>query len=337
MVADGTHILLDQRLVAVVATFNRSAALQKTIARLLAEPCEAIVVVDNGSTDGTREWLNAQTDVRIYPVFPKSNLGGAGGFELGMHVAMEQYNPDWVVVMDDDARPDKGAFVRFVDAAHHGWDVLAAAVYYPNGNICEMNRPSRNPFWHLNEALGTIWGTLVGRGRQGFHIPDTAYTGDAVVPVDAASFVGMFVSRAVIEAIGLPDGKMFIYGDDVGYSLRARQARFTIGFAPDLRFEHECSTFIEKKVYRPYWKIYYNYRNGLINYRAAAGIYFWAVAPVFILKWFRNAKHYGEDKHIFISLLRRAIKDGFANRREVSHAEVLALVERLQTKGHPKS
>jgi rhamnopyranosyl-N-acetylglucosaminyl-diphospho-decaprenol beta-1,3/1,4-galactofuranosyltransferase len=330
MGADGSQILLDQRLVAVVVTFNRFEALKKTLARLLDEPCEAIVVVDNGSADGTREWLHAQTDPRVFPVFTKTNLGGAGGFEHGMHVAMEKFDPDWVVVMDDDARPAPGAFVRFVDAAHHGWDVLAAAVYHPEGHICEMNRPSRNPFWHGAEFFKTIWGTLTGQGRKGFHVSDVAYNGDTVLPVDAGSFVGMFISRAVIQGIGLPDGKLFIYGDDVAYSLRARTAGYKIGFAPKLRFEHECSIFAEKKVYTPYWKIYYNYRNGLITYRQAAGWWFYFVVPVFILKWVLTARHYGKDKRIFYSLLWRALKDGFANRRTIDHTEVLALVETLQ-------
>ncbi len=332
MVADGSQVLLDQRLVAVVATFNRFEALKKTVKRLLAEPCEAIVVVDNGSTDGTREWLHGLTDARVVPVLSETNLGGAGGFELGMHVAMETFAPDWVVVMDDDARPDPGAFVRFVDAAHNGWDMLAAAVYYPDGQICEMNRPSRNPFWHMPEFLQTVSGVLRGQGRKGFHLDDAVYEGDTVVPVDAGSFVGLFISRAVIEDIGLPDGKLFIYGDDVSYSLRARTAGYTIGFAPKLRFEHECSTFAEKKVYRPYWKIYYNYRNGVITYRQAAGAMFLVMAPVFILKWYLLGRHYGEDKHIFYSLLWRALKDGFRNRRDVDHAQVLAWVKDLENK-----
>jgi len=266
------------------------------------------------------------------PVFTKSNLGGAGGFELGIHVAVETHDPDWVVVMDDDARPYPGAFVDFARVTQEPWDVLAAAVYYPDGHICEMNRPSRNPFWHVAELLKTLFGTFLGRGRQGFHISDQAYSAQMTVPIDAGSFVGMFISRRVIESIGKPDGKLFIYGDDVSYSLRARDAGFDIGFAPQIRFEHACSTFTEKKVYTPYWKIYYNYRNGLITYRQAAGRAFYFVAPVFLLKWLLLGRHYGTDKRVYYSLLWRAVKDGFANRLELKHADLLALVEQLERK-----
>jgi len=332
MGADGAQSLIDQRLVAVVATFNRKADVQETIARLLAEPCMAVVVVDNGSTDGTREWLKAQNDPRVLPVFTESNLGGAGGFELGIKRAIDTYDADWVVVMDDDARPYPGAFVDFARVAQENWDVLSAAVYYPDGHICEMNRPSRNPFWHRSAFIKTLFSTLRGQGRKGFHISDQAYGEQMTVPIDAGCFVGMFISRRVIERIGLPDGKLFIYGDDVSYSLRAREAKFRIGFAPQVRFEHACSTFSEKKVYSPYWKIYYNYRNGLITYRQAAGKAFYFVAPVFLLKWVLLGRHYGADKGVYYSLLWRAIKDGFANRLELKHTELLALVARLEQK-----
>jgi GT2 family glycosyltransferase len=330
MGADGAHLLIDQRLVAVVATYNRRAEIQKTVARLLDEPCVGIVVVDNGSSDGTREWLKSRTSARVVPVFPEANLGGAGGFELGMQVARDMFDPDWVVVMDDDARPYPGAFGDFSDVTQEQWDILAAAVYYPDGHICEMNRPSRNPFWHRAEFVKTCFGVCLGQGRKGFHVPDQAYGVQMTLPVDAASFVGMFISRRVMEHIGKPDGKLFIYGDDVSYSLRARKAGFRIGFAPKIRFEHACSTFAQKKTYTPYWKVYYNYRNGLITYREAAGWLFPVVAPVFLLKWVLNGRHYGADKGIFYRLLWRAIKDGFANRRDLEHADLLTMVEQLE-------
>ena len=315
------------QLVAVVVTYNRLDKLQKTLAHVLAEPCEAVVIVDNGSTDGTRDWLKAHTDPRVHPLLADENRGGAGGFEAGIQEALKCFAAHWVVVMDDDARPLAGAFDRFAQHADGAWDVLVAAVYYPDGHICEMNRPSRNPFWHVPALLKTTALALLGKGRRGFHITDAAYKSDQVTPVDAGSFVGMFIARRVIEDIGLPDGRLFIYGDDVSYSLRARRAGHRIGFAPRIAFEHDCSTFIDKKVYRPYWKIYYNYRNGLLTYKQAAGPWFWLLAPVFVAKWVLSARHYGQDKPIFYKVLWRALKDGFSGRIDVDHADILDLAD----------
>ena len=139
------------RLVAVVVTHNRLDKLKATLARLLAQPrplLQAVVVVDNVSTDGTGDWLAAQDDPRLVVQTTAGNIGGAGGFENGMKLAVQRFDPDWLVVMDDDARPEPDAFAAFHDLAPIQWDGIAAAVYFPDGQICEMNRPSRNPFWH---------------------------------------------------------------------------------------------------------------------------------------------------------------------------------------------
>ena len=326
MVADGQNFVKESRLVAVVVTYNRLDEIKITTSQLLKESCQAVIVVDNGSTDGTREWLNEQTNPKLHVVLTKINLGGAGGFELGVRVACEDYNPDWVVVMDDDARPETGAFQNFLKTADCNWGIIASAVYLPNGNICEMNRPSRNPFWHLMAFFKTLLNMLKGQGRKGFHIGNDCYDREDIQDIDVASFVGMFISREVVEKIGLPDGKLFIYGDDVAYCLRARKAGFSIGFAPFVQFQHACSTFENKKTYTPIWKVYYNYRNGLFTYKMASGLYFPAVVIICLTKWALNGRHYGSEKKIYYKLLWKAVRDGLMSRRSTEHVDLVRMV-----------
>lgn len=130
-------------LVAVVVTYNRCEQVKTTISRLLdtsPSVLEKIVVVDNGSTDGTQKWLDTHPDPRLDVMRFSENLGGAGGFAAGMRHASKQFNPDWIVVMDDDARPAIGALEAFAESCPDAGTCVAAAVYYPNGGICEMNR-----------------------------------------------------------------------------------------------------------------------------------------------------------------------------------------------------
>lgn len=316
------------RLVAVVVTHNRLAQLQVTLARLLAHPPEllaGVVVVDNRSTDGTPAWLDAQTDPRLIVLRLEENRGGAGGFEAGLRLAAERLDPDWLVVMDDDARPEPGALAAFAAMDRTGWAALAAAVRYPAGGICEMNRPSRNPFWHA----GAFVRTLLGGGRAGFHLGDAAYAQAAVQPVDAASFVGLFLSRAALARAGFPDGGLFLYGDDVIYTLRLSAAGGRIGFAPGVRFEHDCSSLAQGggHALRPIWKTYYNYRNGLLAYRLAAGpVWFWPVLAVVVPKWAWRARHQPKGlRALYLRLLARAVADGLAGHTARPHAEVLAM------------
>lgn len=314
-----------QTLVAVVVTHNRLEKLKATLARLLdsgAEDLQAVVVVDNVSTDGTAEWLAAQDSPRLVVQSSARNLGGAGGFETGMRLAVERFDPDWIVVMDDDARPAPGALAAFHAGAHPDDVARAAAVYFPDGRICEMNRPSVNPFWHIGVFLRTL-----RRGRNGYHIPYSAYEAPAPRPIDLTSFVGLFLSRRIIRETGFPEGKLFLYGDDVIYTLRLRRRGLKIVFDPDLRFEHDCSTFEndQHRVFRPLWKVYYTYRNGLLMYRAAAGPLFWPLLLLLVPKWWLAAGRYGEDRATYLRLMRCAVTDAVLKRVRRSHDEVMAL------------
>lgn len=313
------------RLVAVVVTYNRLDKLRITLARLLDAPAaelEAVLVVDNASTDGTADWLATQDDSRLVVHRAAVNGGGAGGFETGMRLAMERFDPDWLVVMDDDARPAPGALAAFHATDRSGAEAWGAAVYYPGPDkrICDMNRPAVNPFWHR----GALWRTVLGKGRDGFHLgPDDYAPGAPVTPVDAASFVGLFVSRAAIGRVGYPDGRLFIYGDDTLYTLGLVRAGGVILFDPGLEFEHDFSTHSETdKRFRPLWKSYYHYRNLLMVYRLCSGWMFVFVAPAAAAKWLLKLRHHSGERWAFTGYVLRALRDGLLRRTDVAHDTV---------------
>lgn len=309
-------------LAAVIVSFNRFEQLKKGIAAVLAEPVAGVVIVDNGSTDGSREWLADLQDSRIRVLMPERNLGGAGGFEIGFREALEAFSPDWLVCFDDDARPEKGALATFLQRDLADIDAAAAAVYYPDGRICEMNRPSWNPFWHVRLLCRTALGVLTGRSRQGFHLPDEQYASQEALEIDSSSFVGCFVCADAVRRVGLPRGELFIYGDDIIYTLNLRKRGGRHLFLSDVRFVHDCSTFSGKVVtYQPLWKAYYTYRNGLEMYRIAAGWWFPLVVPIKIGSWLLAARHY-KEKRQYLSLCHLAIWDAMKRNFSRSHDEI---------------
>jgi GT2 family glycosyltransferase len=310
-----------QRIAAIVVTHNRLAQLEHTIERLLTEPIDVVVLVDNGSTDGTVERFERINDSRFHLISLPTNRGGAGGFEEGLRQTKALFDPDWCVLMDDDARPEAGAVARFRAMDCSGLGGVAAAVYTSDGSICDMNRPSVNPFWHRKAFLRT----LMGGGRMGFHLADDAYAAQMSTPIDAASFVGLFLSRSAIKATGFPDGRLFIYGDDVLYTLAMRRAGQGLLFAPTIRFEHDFKTFnAESRAFRPMWKIYYHYRNLLFVYRSAAGLLFWPALLVILPNWFLKARYYGEDWSLYLKFLNFALLDAMRGKLDRPHAEVLS-------------
>ncbi len=315
------------RLVAVVVTHDRLAQLKVTLARLAQSPetdLAAVLVVDNASTDGTGDWLAARRDPRLHVLRLPRNVGGAGGFEAGMRHAATRLDPDWILVMDDDARPAPGALAAFRAAPRDADTAYAAAVRYPGGGICEMNRPGLNPF----ARPGALWRTVTGKGRDGYHLGAADYEGRALRAIDMGSFVGLFVPRRATELVGYPEAALFLYGDDAIYSLRMRAAGIAILFDPALRFEHDCATYTPGRGaarIAPLWKAYYMFRNRLIMYRHAAGLAFWIFAPVLIAKWRGDARHYGADAPRFRKILARAVRDGIRRRTGLTLDEVRAL------------
>ena len=297
-------------IVAVIVTHTRRHALLQTLAATLAQPFAGVVVVDNASTDGSREWLEQCDDPRLHLILHDHNAGGAGGFALGMAAALEHFNPDWQLCYDDDAFPAPDALRQFAAADLSDCDSAAAAVYYRDGSICEMNRPSYNPFWHPRKLLRTALGVFSGHARGAFHVADHAYHTHDALPIDSSSFVGYFVRADWVRRLPLPEPGLFIYGDDVLYTLNLSKHGGRHCFLPAVRFIHDCSTFQSaRRGYHPMWKAYFTYRNGLLIYRMAAGAWFYPVALLKALIWLAAARHY-RNKRLYLRLWWQAVRDG---------------------------
>jgi len=310
------------RLYAVIVTFNRLKRLKKTLEMTLAENPEGVLVVNNASTDGTTEWLCSVKDQRLKVLNLSENKGGAGGFHAGFKWIVENTDAEWLVCYDDDAYPKTGAFSAFKklpDSMQIGG--IAAAVYLPDGQIAEMNRPSINPFTNIKTLLKAAVG-----GRMGFHIADDWYRSKVNKKIDQSSFVGLFLRVSLIkDKWGYPDEKLFIYADDMIYTNQITRSGYDILFVPKIEFVHDCVTLVQQKaVYNPLWKAFYTYRNGLKLYRIMAGRLFWLVVLPKIVAWILNARHY-ENKKAYLKVSFIAILDGLNGCFDRSHIEIIKI------------
>ena len=86
-------IKIVMNIIAVVVTYNRIELLKRTVRCLQQnKPGSSIVVVNNGSTDATAEWLKTQSGLTV---INQANVGGSGGFYTGMQYAY-QAGADWI-------------------------------------------------------------------------------------------------------------------------------------------------------------------------------------------------------------------------------------------------
>lgn len=319
---------MNGKLVAVIVTFNRLEKLRLTLEHTFNKGFYGVIVVNNCSTDSTGEWLDSLAHENLVVIHSESNGGGAGGFHQGFRYAAEKIpEADWLVCFDDDAHPEGDILATF-DALEIPADVgtMAAAVFLPDGEISEMNRPSRNPFWHWREFFSTVF-----KGRYGFHVSNKDYLLDTTLDVDTSSFVGCFIRLSLIRsgAIGLPRSELFIYADDIIYVLESRKAGFRHLFVPAMAFSHDCQTLINQQdVYHPLWKVYYTFRNRLEMYRIASGLFYPLVLLIKIPKCFLTVRFYEKHERVrFLAITTRAVLDGVLRDYSRTHQQVVKLSE----------
>ena len=95
---------MSDKVLNVIVTYNRLNDLKVCVENIKAQTYKNldILVVNNGSTDGTTEYLAEQTGIKV---ISQGNLGGAGGFYAGMKYMIDN-SYDWLWMMDDDGIPD---------------------------------------------------------------------------------------------------------------------------------------------------------------------------------------------------------------------------------------
>ncbi len=239
---------MSEKVAVVVVTFNRADLLEGMLAGLgrLDRAPDTVLVVNNASTDHTREVLERSTLPGLVAIHTTENLGGAGGFHLGLKTAYEQGH-DAMWLMDDDVVPAPDCLTRLLAAEG---SCLIAVREDRTGALVEkaaVRFDLRNPL-----AIRPKTASIDSAYRSRAAMPET-------VEVENVAFEGFLVRREVVDAIGLPDPSYFIFYDDVDYALRARRAGFGIRAVRDAVLVRQLD--FDQQHDLSGWKGYYMYRN----------------------------------------------------------------------------
>jgi rhamnopyranosyl-N-acetylglucosaminyl-diphospho-decaprenol beta-1,3/1,4-galactofuranosyltransferase len=211
------------QVVAVVVTRHRRELLAGSLAAIATQsrPVDHVVVVDNGPDDSAEPVVRASgLDVTYLP--SQRNLGGAGGFALGMLVALAR-GADWVWCADDDGRPADDTVLRtLLDCAErHGLAEVSPLV-------TDMADPDRLAF-PLRRGL---------RWRR--HRSD--FAGLDLLPRYASLFNGALFSAAALDVVGVPDYRLFFRGDETEVHRRLVRSGLPFGTCPAAAYLHPEGT-----------------------------------------------------------------------------------------------
>lgn len=212
---------------AIVLNFNGRGFAVEAVASLLAQDFAEleVVVVDNGSSDGSAEEIAERFGARVRLIRNGQNLGWGAGNNAGIRATRSRY----VILLNNDAVASP-VFVReLVTAAEADPSVGMVAAKL----LEERRRDVIDSTGHLLYPDG------VNRGRGRLETDRGQY--DALRTALFPSGAGALYRRAMLDQIGLFEESFFLYGDDAELGLRARLAGWGCAFAPRAIAHHYYS------------------------------------------------------------------------------------------------
>ena len=228
---------------AVVVTYNRKNLLQRCIDSILIQSRvpDTIIVIDNGSTDGTEEMVKSESlkNPVLKYINLKANLGGGGGFHYGARIAFEA-GYDWVWLMDDDCCATDECLEKLVEGVTNTKDVYSPIIL------------------SIEDRKTVLWG-----------IKAACYTGNT--EVGTLPFNGFLIHKNSLNEIGLPEKNFFIYGDDTEFNMRAKSNGKKVILVTNSVMYHPYKNVVKGlKIYKMFlnklWT-YYKLRNAIIIYK----------------------------------------------------------------------
>lgn len=206
------------------------------LSEVASDPLFANVVVsDNGSADGSREYLRERYGERVTIVENGANLG----FAAACNRAFARTSSPYVFLLNPDAELKDRALaeaVAFMDA-HPRCGIAGSRIYNYDGSI----QQSCGEFdtWAGAFLRSSAWGEWppFRRFANGAGLRDFRY--DRERRVDLAIGAALAIRRALIDAIGPFDERFWLYHEEVDYAKRAAEAGWETWFVPASEAVHE--------------------------------------------------------------------------------------------------
>jgi len=258
----------------VILAWNSSRYLDACFNSIIAK-CDSeslafeIIVVDNGSTDNSREILERFS--RSYPdKFRLIHLDLNKGTTLPRNLALKQAQGKYICIFDSDAEILNGDMSEVLDTLkeRHDVGIIAPMLLLDDGTV--QNSVKKFPtFCHkLLKIPKIILGIKVANADFYADFPFLQER-----PVDTAISACWFFRRDLVDIVGYLDEKIYYSPEDLDYCIRARKCGKTITYFPKFVVRHHTQQITHRK---PFSKTSLSHFGGLIYYFKKHGGWFFS-------------------------------------------------------------
>lgn len=240
-----------KKVIVLILSYNGKDLLKDSISSYLANdyPNFEVVVIDNGSSDGTQEWVKANyTQVNILRT--EVNLKYSGGFNFGMDYAFNRQNADYVLISNNDVKAGKTVISELLKVAE-----TDATIGFVTGKVYYDDQPDTlQTVGYYEDPLKWIGGHIGNREKDlGQYDQDCErFMSDDIF---------MLVKRSAYEMTGGYNTLFQFQGEQADWQARAKKTGFKIYYAQKAKIWHKESMTIGKD---SSFKIYFDVRNSLI-------------------------------------------------------------------------
>lgn len=235
----------------LILSYNGKELLEDSVSTYLANdyPNFEVVVIDNGSSDGTKDYVEDRfPEAKVIRL--EKNRGYSGGFNFGLDYAFVQQRADYVVITNNDVKVDKGLVSSLTELARQEEKVgfvTGKAYYYEKPDTLQSVGKYEDPIRWNGEHIGL---REVDRGQYD-QVSERFFIDD----------IFMLVSRQLYEDVGGYDTTFFFQAEEYDWQARGKAAGYKIMYTPHAKLWHKESMTIGKQ---SAFKAYYDARNPML-------------------------------------------------------------------------
>lgn len=219
----------------IVLTWNSQQHIERCVSSLL-ESLERsslsfeIIIVDNGSTDGTKttlEILEKKRPRHVKPLYLEKNTGTT----FPRNIALKQAEGEYLAVLDSDVEVSLGIFELIISKFKNDSSIglIAPKLVYPSGSL----QKSTDQFPTLLTKVKRLFFL-----KQIEKAEETKLRMDIVREVDYAISAFWLFPRKIMQDVGFLDEKIFYAPEDVDYCLRIWKHNYRILYEPSVSVIH---------------------------------------------------------------------------------------------------